>query len=78
MLSVRTAILVRKDKNGHAINSRVAARWRLLSENTFSVTTMVSTWNFETMRSGPANCILSGFGVLVFSRDVEDAESQQV
>jgi hypothetical protein len=71
-------MLVRKDRNGHAISSRVAARWMVLSANTFSVTTITSTWNFETIRSGPANCISTGCGWGVFSDSFEDVESQHV
>ena len=74
--SVLTVRLVRKDKSGHAINSRVAARWSVLSVNTFSVTTMISTWNFETMMSGPASCMVTGFRERVSSDDVEDAIPQ--
>ena len=70
--------LVRKDRKGHAINSRVAARWRVFSVNVFAVTTMISTWKFETMISGPANCMVPISGALVFSGDEESARSQHV
>lgn len=39
---------------------------------------MTSTWNFETVMSGPANCIVTVSGALVFSGGVEDVRSQHV
>ena len=69
---------VRKDRKGHAINSRLAARWSVLSENMFSVTTMTSTWNFATMTSGPANCIATISGAFLFSSDAESVRSEHV
>lgn len=74
--SVLTVRLVRKDSNGHAINSRAAARWRVLSVNTFSVTTMTSTWNFETIMSGPASCMATGSSERASSDDVGDVIPQ--
>lgn len=59
IFAVLAMVSVRKESNGQACSSRVAARLRSASVNTFVDTVMASTWNIETMRSGPENFMVN-------------------